>query len=355
MYEITKKLRNLKPYDPVEGSYKIRLDANESFFNLDGDEKVRVMDCISEISFNRYPDPNATQVCAAFAEFYGVNPKYVVAGNGSDELISIIAGSFLEKGDSILTFTPDFSMYAFYSKLYELNIINMPKNDDMEIDVEAVVKYCNLNNIKAVMFSNPCNPTSVGIKRDDVIQLVKNLDCLVVVDEAYMEFWNQSIIDMVDKFDNLIILKTCSKAFGMAAIRLGFSIACEKITNALKAAKSPYNTDSLSQAIGTVIFNQKEYLRENTVELLKSRDFLYNETLKLAEEFPNIIKKLYKTCTNFVYFKSSRAGEIYKSLLEKSISVRCFDDSMRITCGSKDENEILILAMTEILSKMKDN
>lgn len=355
MYALTEKLRSLKPYDPIQGNYKIRLDANESCFEPDEIVKSAIMDRVSKIAFNRYPDPFAAEACAAFADYYGVKSEYVTAGNGSDELISIIVSSFLEKGDTVLTFSPDFSMYNFYSRLYELNVADMPKDGDMRIDIEKTIEYCAQNNIKAVIFSNPCNPTSVGITRGEVIRLIGALDCLVIVDEAYMDFWNQSVLDMAEQFDNLIVLKTFSKACGFAAVRLGFAVACERITNALRAAKSPYNTDSLSQAIGTAVFSQKDYLRTRVSALIESRDMLYTQISGFQQEYPELIGKIFPTRTNFVYFASGRAGEIYEKLLGKSIAVRYFGDSLRITCGTPAENAELISALRTILSDIRNN
>ena len=245
MYELNDKLKKIEAYDPIEGNYKIRLDANESYFNINDTLGDKISNAIRKLNLNRYPDPMATTAVKAFSELYNVPQNFVTAGNGSDELISIICGCFLEKKDKILTLSPDFSMYAFYSELYELKVETLQKDSSLKVNIANVIEYCNNNDIKAVIFSNPCNPTSLGINREDVIKLIKSVFCLVIVDEAYMDFWDQSILDEVGNFDNLIILKTCSKAIGLAAIRLGFAVACEKLTIALRAVKSPYNTDTI--------------------------------------------------------------------------------------------------------------
>ncbi len=351
-YELNSKLRNLVPYEPITETYKIRLDANESFINLNDEIKLRISDAVSKIDFNRYPDPYATETVNAFAEFFGISDKHVTAGNGSDELISIISSCFLQKGDKIVTLKPDFSMYAFYGTLYENDVLVYGKNDDLSIDINGLIDFVNENNARAVIFSNPCNPTSLGILKEDVIKLISETDALVILDEAYMDFWNQSILDKIGDYDNLIILKTCSKAVGMASIRLGFAVAGEKITNALRAAKSPYNCDTVSQEIGRIVLSEKEFLLDSIKRIKDSRDYLYSEIVKLSEEFSSL-GYVYPTVTNFVFIKSENSKMIFDELLKRSIAIRYMGEYIRITAGSMEENKELLSSLKSILENIK--
>ncbi len=353
MYELNSKLKRIEPYDPSEAKYDIRLDANESFFNINDELGDKIANAIKNLDLNRYPDPMATDTVDAFAKLYDVPNEFVTAGNGSDELISIISSTFLEKGDKILALSPDFSMYAFYGALYELKVETLQKGDNLQIDVQKVIEYCNNNSVKAVIFSNPCNPTSLGISRDDVIKLIKNVFCLVIVDEAYMDFWNQSVLDKVPDFDNLIVLKTCSKSVGLAAIRLGFAVAGEKITTALRAVKSPYNTDTISQTIGSIILSEKELLQKNCTAMVESRKTLQADIMELAKKY-NKFDKVYDSVTNFVFIKTTIGKLIYEKLLEKSISIRFMGSYIRITAGTENENAAVIKAIDEILSELED-
>jgi len=352
MYELNDKLKRVEAYDPIDGNYRIRLDANESCFDINKIFADKIADEVRKVAFNRYPDPAAAKVIGAFADYYGLNPDNITAGNGSDELISIICGCFLEKGNKVLTLSPDFSMYAFYSELYELKVTNFPKDSiTLKIDPVKVIEYCNNNDIKALIFSNPCNPTSLGLKREDVIRIVKGVSCLVVVDEAYMDFWDQSILDKVPELDNLIILKTCSKAFGLAAIRLGFAVACPTITNALRAVKSPYNTDSIEQAVGAALLREKDTLEALRIEIIDGRKELQSALEGLAAKYAKL-EKVFDSVTNFVFVKTASAKEIHAKLLEKSIAVRYMGGYLRISTGTKEENAEVISALDEILSKM---
>lgn len=351
MYELNDKLKKIEAYDPIEGNYDIRLDANESCFNINEKLGDKIAEEIKKISLNRYPDPMAKPAVKAFSELYNVPEKYITAGNGSDELISILCSSFLEKGDKVLALSPDFSMYAFYSELFELDVDILRKESSLKINVATVIDYCNNNNVKALIFSNPCNPTSLGLSREEVIKLVRSVCCLVIVDEAYMDFWDQSILDQVENYDNLIILKTCSKAIGLAAIRMGFAVACEKITNALRAVKSPYNTDTISQTVTSVILSEKGLLRSLCDDIIASRDELKAASEKLCSKYTKL-EKVYDSVTNFVFIKTQYAKEIHSKLLERSIAVRCFTGYIRISAGTKEENAAVIKALDEILTDM---
>lgn len=350
MYQLNKKLKDLVPYDPIEGKYQIRLDANESCFDLDESTKKALCEEINRLEFNRYPDPLAKSAVSAFAAYYNLPEKFVTAGNGSDELISIISSTFLETDDRVVTLSNDFSMYAFYGSIYETQPLVFRKNEDLTIDVEKLVDFCNENNARMLIFSNPCNPTSLGLDRQKVEMLLNgvNSNCLVVLDEAYMDFWSESLLDSVDDYSNLIILKTCSKAIGLAGIRLGFAVANEKITNALRAVKSPYNTDIISQKTAEVVFSQPKILDERTAQMVEGRTQLY-KAFKLLENASDKIEKVYDSVTNFVFIKTDYAEEIFKSLLKKSIAIRKFNGFLRISTGTEEENTAVINAFREIL------
>ncbi len=352
MYELNSKLKKVEPYDPVEGQYKIRLDANESYYNINERLGGQIAEAVSKVELNRYPDPMAAEAVKAFSDYYGVSERYVTAGNGSDELISIIASCFLETGDKILTLSPDFSMYAFYGSLYELKVETMPKETSLQISIPKVIEYCNNNDIKAVIFSNPCNPTSLGLTRQDVLKLIKNVFCLVIIDEAYMDFWDQSILNEAENFDNLIVLKTCSKAMGLAGIRIGFAVAGDTITTALRSVKSPYNINSITQTVCGVVLKDKEFLEQIRDEIVESRKALQAEITALAKKYTRL-DKVYDSVTNFVFIKTAYAKELYQKLLERSIAIRYMGSYIRITAGSNEENAAVVKAMDEILADME--
>ena len=181
-YKLNKKIVELEPYEPINGTYDVRLDANECPYNYPDEIKQEIKNVIDNIDFNRYPDPLATDVVNAFAEYYGLNPDFVTAGNGSDELIFLIESAFLEKGDKMLVVSPDFSMYQFYSSICEVECDTFYKDDELNIDVDMLIDKVNSDNIKLLIFSNPCNPTGKGITADQVRKLVNSVNALVILD-----------------------------------------------------------------------------------------------------------------------------------------------------------------------------
>ena len=344
MYTLNKKIVNLVPYEPISGTYDIRLDANECPFDLPADIREEIKTELDRLAFNRYPDPLATSVVNAFADYYGLDPALVTAGNGSDELIFLIEAAFLEKGDRMLVVSPDFSMYNFYSSICEVECDSFVKNDSLDIDVDALIERVSRDNIKLVMFSNPCNPTGRGITADEARRLVTSVEALVILDEAYMDFWSESLLGEVAEHDNLIIFRTASKAVGCAALRLGFAVANETISRAVKAVKSPYNVNSFSQAAGAVVYRHKEYLQNRQKMIVKSRETLYNGLAELSETTD---LQPVPACANFVFVKTGSARAIWEYLRERSIVVRLMGDNLRITAGTVDEVEKVLDSIKE--------
>ncbi len=338
MYRLSDKAIALSPYDPSEGVYRVRMDANESFLLPTDLDRKKMAQAAADIALNRYPDPLAREVCASFAQAYGIRSELVTAGNGSDELISLILSVFLQKGEKVLTLSPDFSMYRFYTTIAETPCMTLEKDEDLRISVDQVLDTLAKENIRLLIFSNPCNPTSVGLDRGDVRRLLNGTDALVVLDEAYMDFWDQSLLNEVEKYDNLIILRTCSKMLGMAALRLGFAVSNPRLTGILKAAKSPYNVNAVTQAMANVVLANPIYRSVYREILIESRNELLISLRKLEAE--GLLDQVYDSCTNFVYIRLKGAKRIYDLLRDRGILVRRFgDDYLRITAATQAENE----------------
>ncbi len=349
MYSLNDKIKDLKPYEPIKGDYRIRLDANESYFNLSDDLMQKINDAIKNVNFNRYPDALATDLCQSFADLYNLNINEVVAGNGSDELISILFTAFLMKGQTYAFFERDFSMYSFYGSLSECREIVLKNEEDFSLDVDKCIEICKNEKVDLLIFSNPCNPTSLGVTKEEVLKIVKSLEnTLVIADEAYMDFWDQSVLDEINNYDNLLVLKTCSKAVGLASMRVGFAVGNEKLVSAIKAVKSPYNTDTLSQLIATIVLKDKEYCKARFNDIIEAT----NESVKIFEKLADKHGlELLKSKTNFIVIKTDKSKAIHKYLLENGIAIRAFNDFLRITAGAKEDMLELAKYIDEFLDK----
>lgn len=349
MFQLNEKVKNLTPYEPISGTYEIRLDANESFLQVPEEIENEMVEALKNTALNRYPDPMASGLVKGFADYFKVDANCVTAGNGSDEIISVIMNAFLQKGDKILTLEPDFSMYRFYAEIAECESVRYQKNENLDVDIDEVIKVANAEKVRIVIFSNPCNPTSRIITKDDIRKLINSVDSLIVLDEAYMDFAeDESLLNEFQNYDNLIILKTCSKALGSAALRLGFAVANKTLTNVIRAVKSPYNVNSVSQALGEVLFAHPDYI-DNCIEtVIKSKEELYSAILKIKSDK---IERIYESHTNFVFMKVKNAREVFEKMKNRGIIIRNMGEFLRITAGTKYENEKMLAELTKILEE----
>lgn len=339
MNYVSKKMEGKIPYEPIVGDYRLRLDANESPFPIPQNIIDKFTSELQANSLNRYPDPSSRGVREAFAKRYGVCADNVVAGNGSDELISVIMTSLLDKGDTLCVATPEFSMYAFYAQLSENTVYYTPKDEDYSLD--SLLAFVKEKGARAVIFSNPCNPTGQGFDRECVLRFVESCPALCIVDEAYMDFWDQSIIEVSDRYENLLVLRTLSKMYGSAGIRLGFATGHISLINALNVARSPYNVNTLTQLMGRLVLESD----------IDNGTYLSSQAKKLAQALEGLIPnaRIYPTCANLVYLQVDNAKQIYEGLLERGIAIRFFSpDRLRITASTDEELEILYCALAQM-------
>lgn len=347
---LCEKLRSLKPYQPDIGQpVPIHLDANESFLPLSESLRQKIGAEVASAAFNRYPDPLASAACAAFGRRYHIDPACITAGNGSDELISVLLNNFVQRGEKVVITEPDFSMYRIYCKMSESDAVILPKNGRLTFDPEEMIAAARRGKARLVLFSNPCNPTGQGFPADRVLDIVRRCGCIVVVDEAYMDFWEESILSHVTEFENLIVLRTCSKV-GLAGARLGFAAAGPRLTERIRAAKSPYNVNSLTQAAGAAFLSDREFLDGAIAAIRRSRDDLYAKMCGISDAHPGRMT-VFPTHTNFVTVRMPDAAECSRRLRERGVSVRLLGgELLRITTGSAEENRALLKGMDAILA-----
>lgn len=339
---IPEKISKLSEYISETGKYLVKADANESPYLPSEKIMAEFHKALDETDFNRYPDPYARDLIEAFIAYYKVRSENVVAGNGSDELIGLICEAFLEEGGVVTTLFPDFSMYEFYSEFSGATVKRFYKDDSMNFDVEKLINEVSKNRSKILIFSNPCNPTGQIVSKEKITKIVQSLpETLIVVDEAYMEFSgkDESLIQEISGYENAVVLKTLSKAFGSAALRLGFCIGSTEIISALKKVKSPYNVNMISQIFGKIILNNPGEIAEKVSKIKENTRILF-ETINKSEK--SFVERVYPTQTNFVYIKmkdSETAERIFSTLKSKGILVRLMGRFLRISSCATDENK----------------
>lgn len=338
-------LSDFKHYEAGKIDYEVRLNANENFSNFDEDVRSEIGRAIEKFVFNRYPDPRAFEVCDLYAQYSNVKSENIMAGNGSDECIQIIANTFLNTGDKVGVQNPDFSMYGLYTKVAGGIPIEFPLDANLKLDVEGFIYMVNEEKVKIVFLSNPNNPTGGVIEREFIVKIIEECNCIVVIDEAYFEFYGKTVVDLIDKYENLIVLRTCSK-FGLAAVRLGFLITGEVLMGELEKVKPPYNVNAISQCIGSVIMKESEIINKTVECILIEKKYLLQE----LSTFSSI--KIYESEANFILIEPENAKKMKEKLLEKSINVRGFDSGrlqncLRITVGSREENLFLLTSISQ--------
>ena len=348
---LNQKISKFTPYslnsDVNPRDIKIRLDANESFLNLPDYIIKDVQAGIKSIDFNRYPDPAARELIIKYIDYLKssedikLDPRNIVAGNGSDELLSIITNLFISKDEKILIFEPDFSMYAFYGQIIEANIVRLRKNN-LKIDWREAADLIRRENIKLAVFSNPCNPTGQLESKQDIkkfIDLAAENGTVIILDEVYMSFCGnrESFISDLQDYANLIIIKSLSKSIGLASLRVGFAISNEIFINAIRTIKSPFNLNAVSQKIAEVILNYPDYLAANLDLIRQNKKDLQETVRKILADNQDYL--IHETETNFILTESKKSGELFNFMLENKILTRNLNNNyIRVTTGSAEEN-----------------
>lgn len=339
-------LKYFKAYEGVKENCSIKMDANESFISFPEALRRKLIQAVEGCLYNRYPDPEAKKVCRLYGDYVGVDAKNIMAGNGSDELIQMIANTFIEKGDAAAALDPDFSMYEIYTKISGGRIVKFPLDENFKLDVQKLIEWVNGKNVKVLFFSNPNNPTGGVIPQEQIIEIIKKCRSIVVVDEAYFEFYGKTIADKINQYENLIVLRTCSKALGLAALRLGFLITCHTLMDEIRKVKPPYNVNSLSQEAASVILQNPYVIKKNIESIIGERNFLYNALLDMKGV------AVYPTHSNFILVRVNDAEKTSERLAKRNIRVRNFGTGrleycLRITAGTREENEYFLKSLLE--------
>lgn len=322
------------PYKPAEAEGKICLNKNESPFDIPECMKERILEKIRKISFNRYPDTDSTGLRKKVSEKTGISEDMIIAGSGSDALISEIMHLF--DGSHIVTFTPTFSMYSFYAKRMGIKVVEIPLDKNFNIpDFDLNI----IRNAHSVFIPNPSNPTG-NLFDETKIKKIIETGAPVVLDEAYWEFTGKESLGLLDEYENLIILRTFSKAMGLSGLRIGLGFANRKIMDRWFSIKSPYNLNAVSELTAIEMLENQVMINDNIA-------FINSEKKRIYEEFSDIS---YESAANFILMKV----DAFDFLFENGILVQKFDGRLekhiRVTVGSRAENDFFIFKLKEFLS-----
>lgn len=340
---------SVSQYIDSNEEFEIKLDTNEIFMNIDDNVIMKMKSSLNGIDLYRYPANDMGKIKELYGKYAGVNSENIIVGNGSDEVIELIIGKNIGPESRILTFGPDFVMYDFFAKRFRGDLIKYDIGRKMNFNVDEFIKLGLENDVDMIIFSNPNNPTGINIAPLDIIKILNSFkNTTVVVDEAYYEFNGESMIPYINEYSNLFVTRTLSKAWGLAALRIGFLISSKKNIEDLLKYKVPYTVSSYSQKIAEIALKYPQKVIENTKMIVRERDVLY-EKLKEIEKNAAMKIEFYKSKGNFIFGRTSHKDALIKGLESYKIFIRNFkDESFRITVGSPRENRKVIEAIKEI-------
>lgn len=313
----------------------IMLNANELYCNITDEIQQEFVEALSKLSFNRYPDETNAQLIQAYANVMNLESTQILAGNGSDEMLGLLIGTFLGKGKRLYTLAPDFSMYDYYASMYEADIEKYACDEDGGFDIYEFIEHGRECNVDMILFSNPNNPTGHTLCNLELEKITAAFPSIpVIIDEAYAEFSEETMLDMLDIYPNLYVTRTLSKAYGLAGARLGFLISNTHNIAKLRPNVVPYNISSITQCIGTIVLSHADAYHDIITQVKKERDALYER----VKAFNRIT--FYPSGANYLYGRSEQKTALLQALEEKGIIIRTYqDDTFRITISSPEDNE----------------
>ncbi len=349
-------LKHMKAYTPVDPAEVLvslaglpagqtaKLDGNENPYGC----SPRVQKALAKFSdYNRYPDPDQREVRKALAGYTGMKPDSIVAGAGSDDLIDIILRLFIEPGDKVINCPPTFGMYPFCAAIAGGETVKVPRKADFSLDLPAINKAVDPKT-KVIFVASPNNPSGNQARESDIKELLA-LDLIVVVDEAYVEFSGNSLIQLVPQYANLIVLRTFSKWAGIAGLRAGYGVCPVNIVPYLMKIKQPYNINMAAHVAVLESLADLEYLQKTVDVMVRERDTLFSG----LREFPWL--KPFPSVANFILcaVKGHGAREVYLGLQKKGIFIRYFEtpelkDYIRISVGRPQDTNRVIAALRDI-------
>jgi histidinol-phosphate aminotransferase len=343
--ENVEKAKGYEPgFQPSQTDEVLKLNTNENPYP----PSPKVLKVLAEITpeqFRRYPDPQGNTFRQAAAEINGIQPDCIMCCNGGDELLSIAVRAFCDENRPVAYPVPTYSLYPVLANIQNCKAIEIPFDNEFNLPAKLAVTGAALT-----IICNPNAPTGTFINVGELTSLADELKGVLLIDEAYVDFAEANCTTLVKDFDNVIILRSMSKGYSLAGLRFGYAIAQPDLISGLMKLKDSYNVDAVAIAVATAAIKDKQYFKENTEKIKEDRK-------KLIEQLRTLDFEVADSFTNFVMAKSKngKANEIYDKLVQRGIYIRYFDlpgidDKLRITVGTKEQNQKLLSALKDIMS-----
>lgn len=337
---VRENIKSLKPYSSARTEYSgdasVFLDANENSYGSPLDE-----------NFNRYPDPLQWELKEALSKIKGMPPKNIFVGNGSDEVIDLAFRIFCEPAsDNVIICPPTYGMYKVCANINNVTVKEINLTLDFQLDVDRILEQID-SRTKLLFICSPNNPTGNNLNRTDIETLLNNFSGILIIDEAYINYSKQkTFLQELTEYENLLVMQTLSKAWGLAALRLGLAFASEKIIDLFNRVKPPYNINLASQQLGIKALEGINEVNANIKTTVVQRELMEQDLMKF-----DFIEKIYPSDANFILIKTKNADKLYQYLSGKKIIVRnrsresLCENCIRVTVGTPMENMTLIEAL----------
>ncbi|SHK29004.1 histidinol-phosphate transaminase [Desulforamulus aeronauticus] len=348
---VRKDLDKLVAYDAHLYSDVVKLDANENPYPFPAEVAQRLGELIADEMLSRYPDGEAVALRRDIAAYVGVSPEQLMVGNGSDELILNILLTFGTGGRVLIT-NPTFSMYRIHCLVAGAKPIPVPRREDFSLDVPALLCYARKPDSRVLFICSPNNPTGNASTLEEIESVLQAVNCLVVVDQAYLEFGGQDCLPLLQRYPHLVILRTFSKAYALAGLRVGYMIGNPDVLRQIKKVKQPFNLNSFSQAAARLVLQHREVFAQQIQDIIESRNKLWQELQGMAGVTP------YPSVTNYILFRTNYESKtVYQGLLDKGILIRKLGGPelpgfLRVSVGTPEQNQRFIQALSAVLAEL---
>lgn len=328
----------------------IKLNQNENPFDLPAELKRELLDEFLAQPWNRYPDVFPGQLLEALSQHFHLPVNSIIAANGSNELMYTVLMAIVGRGTKVLIPSPTFFLYEKIVRVLEGEVIAVPANDDLTFNNERIIEAANKHEPSLIILNSPNSPTGQMLTVNEVERIISSTDAIVLVDEAYIEFADMpSVFPLLQKYDRLIILRTFSKAFSLAGLRIGYLFAQPKLCTELLKPKIPFTVNNFSSAVAIKLLQRQNLIKERIVYIKKQKQFL----LEQLQHFEAV--KVFPSQTNFVIFKTKNAQALFENLLSGNVLIRdvssypMLSNTLRVNAGTEDENKAFLAALKKYL------
>lgn len=346
---VRRDLLDLVPYAVPHYPGYVKLDANENPYDFAPEVLAEIFRRVGGQTFVRYPDPLATDLRRALADYTGLTADCILAGNGSDELIITLLLTFGSGGRVIIT-PPTFSMYQIHARIAGAIPVQAPRRQDFSLDMDVLLREAAVPDTKLVIVCSPNNPTGNTVTRAEVEALLEGTEGLVVLDEAYVEFAGESCIGLVARNPRLVVLRTFSKAFGLAGLRVGYLAADPAVASALLKVKQPFNLNAFSQLAAATVLDYLPLFEERIRAIVADREKL----MCSMRDLPGVV--VFPSQANFILFRTPLpAAAVYEGFLRHRVLIRNVEGPgiercLRANVGTPAENLAFLKALAAVVA-----